>query len=147
MKSRLKEISAVIVGWMGRSIVNMVLVQLGHTFFPFHLDPNDLEALKYVMLTLEPIYLVFPFLAHALGTLAGALLTELIASKHKAIFSISIGGVFLLGGIAMAFMLPAPLWFTATDLILAYLPMAFLGVKLVARFQKETKFSSHLDEI
>lgn len=30
-------------------------------------------------------------------------------------------------GAGVTFMLPAPLWFHAVDLILAYLPMAWLG--------------------
>jgi hypothetical protein len=41
-----------------------------------------------------------------------------------------IGLLFLLGGIASVFMLPSPVWFTAVDLILAYIPMAFLAGKL-----------------
>ena len=40
-------------------------------------------------------------------------------------------GIFhLLGGIAAAVMIPAPLWFIVVDLVLAYIPMAWLGAKL-----------------
>jgi hypothetical protein len=41
--------------------------------------------------------------------------------------------MFLLGGIANVAMLPAPLWFSALDLLLAYLPMAWLGHTIVTR--------------
>jgi hypothetical protein len=36
----------------------------------------------------------------------------------------------MLGGITNAFLLPAPIWFIALDIVLAYLPMAWLGGKL-----------------
>jgi hypothetical protein len=40
-------------------------------------------------------------------------------------------GVFgVLGGIAAAFMVPALVWFMALDLVVAYIPMAWLGWKL-----------------
>jgi hypothetical protein len=31
------------------------------------------------------------------------------------------------------FMLPSPLWFSALDLIVAYIPMAFIAAKLVIK--------------
>ncbi|MCB0316287.1 MAG: hypothetical protein KDH84_24055, partial [Calditrichaeota bacterium] len=45
-------------------------------------------------------------------------------------------GVFtLLGGIAASSMIPAPKVFIAVDLIFAYLPMAWLAIKLGAAIQ------------
>jgi hypothetical protein len=42
-----------------------------------------------------------------------------------------IGVLFLAGGISMVFMVPnAPMWFNSIDLILAYIPMAYLGYVL-----------------
>jgi hypothetical protein len=41
--------------------------------------------------------------------------------------AIGIGVFFLAGGIANAFMLPAPIWFITVDLLLAYIPMGWLG--------------------
>ncbi len=38
-----------------------------------------------------------------------------------------IGSVFLIFGIAMCFMIPAPAWFIALDLTVAYIPMAWIG--------------------
>ena len=37
------------------------------------------------------------------------------------------------GGIAMAVTIPAPAWFIATDLALAYVPMAILGSRLAVK--------------
>ena len=46
-----------------------------------------------------------------------------------------IGGFFLLGGIAAVRMFGGPLWFQLGDLLLAYLPMAYLGAVLAERWR------------
>lgn len=71
-----------------------------------------------------------PFLAHAIGTLVGAFLAAKIAASHGLKLSLSIGVLFLVGGIQMSMMLPAPMWFDVLDLGVAYLPMGWLGWKL-----------------
>lgn len=131
MKPILKNIFAVIIGWFVGSIINMGLVQLGHSIFPIEgIDPNNLEAFKEVMPTLDLKHFIFPFLAHALGTLVGAFIAYKIAANNKMKFALGIGFLFLLGGIAVNIMLPGPVWFTALDIIAAYIPMAYLGGKL-----------------
>ncbi len=130
----LRNVLAVVGGWLGGSIVNMGLIQVGYSIFPLEgIDPNDMKALAEVMPTLGPESFVFPFLAHALGTLVGASLAAVIAASHKMKFAYAIGGLFLLGGIMVNMMLPGPVWFTALDIIVAYIPMAILGGKLVIR--------------
>jgi len=48
--------------------------------------------------------------------------------------AMAIGFAFLAGGVMMVLMLPAtPVWFILLDLIVAYLPMAYLGYKLGQR--------------
>jgi len=131
MKSTLRNIAAVLVGWIGGSIINMGLINTGHSFFPIEgLDPNDMNSLAEIMPTLSSEYFIFPFLAHALGTFAGALIASLIAVNKKMNFAYAIGGLFLVGGIIVNIMIPGPIWFIATDIILAYIPMAFIGGKI-----------------
>jgi hypothetical protein len=126
----LRNILAVVAGWLGGSIVNMGLVKVGTTVFPIEgIDPNDMEAFAEIASTLSAEHFIFPFLAHALGTLLGAALAARIAVNHHMKFALGIGGLFLLGGIAASFMIPAPGWFIALDLVLAYLPMAWIGGK------------------
>jgi len=96
-------------------------------------DVNDVESLRKAMHLFEPRHFVMPFLAHALGTLAGALAAYLIAASHKAQMAYVIGAIFLCGGVAASFMIPAPAWFIALDLLAAYLPMAWLGVQIARR--------------
>ncbi len=44
-----------------------------------------------------------------------------------------VGACFLIGGIVAVAMLSSPVWFTVVDLVLAYLPMAWLGHRWAAR--------------
>ena len=129
---------AIIIGWFIGSAINMGLIEAGHTLIPIEgLDPNDTKALAKVMPTLSTKYFIFPFLAHALGTLIGAIVAGWIAASHKVRFSLAIGALFLLGGIAVSFMLPAPIWFIACDIIIAYIPMAFIGGKIAKKISEQ----------
>ena len=100
---------------------------------PAGVDVTDSKSLSTSMHLFEPKHFVFPFLAHALGTLAGALLAFLIAASYRSVFSYAIGAVFLAGGIAVAFMIPAPIWFMILDLAAGYIPMAWIGTQLGRR--------------
>jgi hypothetical protein len=77
-----------------------------------------------------------PFRAHAVGTLAGALAAYLIAATYNAPIAYVIGAVFLCGGVAASFMIPAPAWFIALDLLVAYLPMAWLAIQIGRRVRQ-----------
>lgn len=133
----IRNILAIIVGWIGGSAINMGLVQIGHTLFPLTgIDPTDMDALAKVMPTLDFKHFAFPFLAHALGTLAGAVIAGYIASSHKMKFALGIGILFLLAGILVNYMLPGPTWFAVTDILIAYIPMAWLGGKIAMNLSK-----------
>lgn len=139
MNPILRNILAVLFGWLAGSIINMGIIQTGHLVLPIKdLDPNDMESLARVMPTLDFKYFIFPFLAHALGTLAGAILAGWIASSEKMKFSIGIGILFLLGGIWVNYLIPGPVWFTIADIALAYLPMAWLGGKIAQKLSKKS---------
>ncbi len=131
----LRNILAVIAGFVAGSIVNMALIMIGPYIVPppAGADVTTAEGLKASMHLFQPVNFLFPFLAHALGTFAGALLTAWIAAGRKMVLALVIGVLFLAGGIANIVMLPSPLWFTLTDLLLAYIPMAWLAGKLIVR--------------
>tara|TARA_B100000809_G_scaffold199012_1_gene198908 strand:- start:12370 stop:12783 length:414 start_codon:yes stop_codon:yes gene_type:complete len=132
----LKNIFAVILGWLVGSAINMGLIQFGYKVFPIEeVDLNNMDELAAVMPTLDAKYFIFPFLAHAIGTLVGALIAGRIAATHKMKFSIAIGGLFLIGGIFMASLMSFdPIWFSAVDILIAYIPMAWIGGKLVEKY-------------
>ena len=88
--------------------------------------------MKAVLPKLEAQFFIFPFLAHALGTLSGAFVAAKIAYNHKMKFALGIGVLFLLGEIYMAIQIPETYGFKIIDLIFAYIPMAWLGGRLAA---------------
>jgi len=135
MLTLLRNVLAIILGIVIGSLLNMALVLLGPLLIapPSGVDMTTTEGLATAMPLLGPQHFLFPFLAHALGTLGGALAAFFIAASHKARFAYAVGLVFLSGGIAACFMIPAPAWFMALDLLLAYLPMAWLGVFIGSR--------------
>ena len=137
MNPIIRNILAVIAGWLIGSVINLSLIKIGHGTFPIEgIDPNDMEALANVMPTLDFKYFIFPFLAHAIGTLIGAVIAGLIAATHKMKFALGIGVIFLIGGVLASLMLPAPTWFVVADLAIAYIPMAWIGGKLVIKKSK-----------
>lgn len=129
-----KNILAVITGIILGSVVNMGIVMFSGVIIPppESADVKTMEGLKSSIHLFQPKHFIFPFLAHALGTLAGAFIAARIAANHKIKFAISIGVFFLFGGIANVFMLPSPAWFIILDLAGAYIPMGYLGGKLAA---------------
>lgn len=135
MPGPLRVVLAVILGIVVGSVVNMALIVGGpHVIAPpAGADVTTSEGLKASLHLFEPRHFVFPFLAHALGTFAGALFAALAAPARPVLAAFAVGGFFLLGGLANVAMLPAPAWFSALDLLLAYVPMAWLAQRLAAR--------------
>lgn len=125
---------ALLAGLVLGSVVNMALVTAGHAVLPLPpgTDPNDVASLAAVMPTLGPAHFAFPWLAHALGTFAGALVAALVAGPGRTAAAWTVGALFACGGLAAAWMIPAPAWFLAADLLLAYGPMAWLAIRASA---------------
>ena len=134
----LRNIAAVVAGLLVGSVVNMAIVMLGPALVPPPpgVDMTTAEGLQQAMPLLQPKHFVAPFLAHAVGTLVGALLAYGIAGSRKTLFAWVIGVLFLCGGIAASAMIPAPTWFKAADLLFAYLPMAWLATLIGARMRR-----------
>ena len=137
MNPIIRNILAVIVGWFGGSVINMGLIQTGHRLMPIEgMDPNDMNVMAEIMPTLEFKYFIFPFLAHALGTLVGATIAGLIAANSKMKFSMTIGFLFLIGGIIVNIIISGPIWFTIVDIAISYIPMAWIGGKMALKLSK-----------
>lgn len=132
MNSVVRNILAVVAGFVAGSVVNMAIVMVGPRIIPppAGVDMSTVESIRASAHLLAPRHFVFPFLAHAVGTLAGAAVAARIAASGRNVCALVVGVLFLAGGIAAAFMIPAPAWFIALDLVAAYLPMAWLGARL-----------------
>jgi len=136
MPSIVRNILAVIVGAVVGGVINMAIVMIGPMVIapPSGVDMTTVEGLKAGMHLMGPQHFISPFLAHAIGTLVGAMVAWLIAASYKQICAYIVGVLFLLGGISACFMIPAQAWFMALDLIVAYIPMAWLGAMIGQSF-------------
>lgn len=141
MKSIAMNIVAVLAGIVTGSLVNMGIVNVGPSVIPLPdgADVSTMESLRDSMKLFTPANFICPFLAHAFGTLTGAFIAAKLAASHRLKFAIGMGVFFLLGGIAAVSMLGGPLWFNAADLLLAYLPMGYLGGRLAGATQPQAE--------
>ena len=102
MPNLLRNVLAVLAGIVISGGVNMALVILSPSLIPppAGVDVTNAESLGKAMHLFEPRHFVMPFLAHAVGTLAGALAAYLIAATYKAQIAYVIGVLYLCGGVA-----------------------------------------------
>jgi len=128
MNTIFKNILAILGGVVIGMVVNMGLIITGNQLIPFADSINPMNATMW-----DIKYFIFPFLAHAIGTLVGAFIVARYTASYHMILSIFVGVFFLLGGISMVFIMPAPLWFILLDISLAYIPMGWYGWKLTGQ--------------
>jgi hypothetical protein len=138
MSNTFKNILAVISGLILGSRANMLLIKISGSIIPTPngTDTSTMEGLISAMPLFEPKHFLFPFLAHAVGTATGTFFSTLIAKSKQRALSLIIGILFLIGGIMNVVLLPSPIWFSITDLLLAYIPMAYFGYSLGMKFKK-----------
>lgn len=132
----LRNILAVIAGVIIGGVVNMAIVMISGSIVspPEGADMTTTEGIKAAMPLMELKHFIMPFLAHAIGTLVGAFIAALIAINHQLNMARIVGVFFLIGGIMMVVQIPStPLWFKIVDIGLAYIPMACIGGRLVAK--------------
>lgn len=132
MNPTLRNILAVIAGLFIGGFVNGGIIAISSSVIPppEGADVTTMEGLKASMHLFQPINFLMPFLAHALGTLIGAMVAALLAVNNKLRPAMIVAVLFMVGGIMNVVMLPAPLWFNAVDLLLAYIPMGLIGARL-----------------
>ena len=82
MNITLKNILAVFAGIAIGMIVNMGLIMISSSIIPTPegIDNTTMEGLKAGMYLFEPKHFIMPFLAHALGTFAGAYVAAKISN-------------------------------------------------------------------
>ncbi|MFZ5842562.1 MAG: hypothetical protein ACOY3E_06615 [Pseudomonadota bacterium] len=133
LRNSLAFLAAVILGM----VVNGGLISISAQVIPppAGVDVTQAESLAANIHRFEPKHFLMPFLAHALGTLAGAIAVTLLAASQQKKLALAVGALFLTGGVMAAFMIPAPVWFIGLDLLAAYLPMALLGFVLAKRLK------------
>lgn len=137
LRNTLAFLAAVILGM----VVNGSLITISAQVIPppAGVDVTQAESLAANIHLFEPKHFLMPFLAHALGTLAGAIAVTLLAASQQKKLALGIGALFLIGGVMAAFMIPAPAWFIGLDLLAAYLPVGYLGFVLAKRLKPSVR--------
>jgi hypothetical protein len=132
----LRNVVGVVFGILIGMAVNMGIVTLGPLLIPPPLDADltTSEGLRASMHLMEPKHFIMPWLAHASGSFVGALFAFLVSAYLRKRMAYIVAFFFFLGGVAMVTMVPSPVWFTVTDLALAYIPMAYLAIRAGSRF-------------
>jgi hypothetical protein len=135
----LRNIVALLAGLVVGGLVNMGLIMVGPSIIPppAGVDVTNAESIAASMHLFEAKHFIFPFVAHAAGTLVGAMTTYLLAVSHRPNLAYLIGALFFAGGVSASFMIPAPKWFISVDLVFAYLPMAWIAVTLASRLVRK----------
>jgi uncharacterized membrane protein YqgA involved in biofilm formation len=132
MNSKLQNMLGIILGIIIGSMVNMSIVSISGSLIPLPagVNPEDVKSIRENIHMFQSKHYVIPFLAHALGTLSGAIIAAKIATSRKSTYANIIGLFFLVGGISAAAMIGTPILPTIVDLVFAYLPMAWIAYKL-----------------
>lgn len=130
-----RNVMAVVIGLAVGTIVNMGFVNIGPSVIPLPegADVSTTENMRASMQLFTPANFLFPFLGHAVGTLAGAFAAAKLAASQSMKLALGVGVFFLMGGITAVFMFQGPMWFNVVDLLVAYIPMGFLGGVLGGR--------------
>jgi len=148
MNPALKNILGLLIGAISAVLINGGIIAIGPMLIPLPPgaivpppDANMTEAIE-IMKKNEPLLgfrdYIIPFLAHALGSLLGAIVAVIISSTHKLTWGLLVSALHLVGGITMAYLLEFPMPFSAIDLIGAYLPMGYLGWLLGKKKMQES---------
>lgn len=133
--STFRNILAVIFGAVAGAVLNGSIISFSSKIIspPIGANLTTDAGLIAAMPLMQPKHFIMPFLAHAIGTLVGAIITILVATNYKLRLAYLISFIFLIGGIMMVRMLHSPMWFNILDLGFAYIPMSYLAVKIIIK--------------
>lgn len=134
----IRNILAPIIGLLIGMFVNITIIMFSDSVIPLPegVNPMNEENLVANMQKFETRHFIMPFLAHALGTLAGAIIATITAATNKTQFALVIGLIFFILGVIAAYKISAPVWFMIFDLLLAYVPMGIIGGSIGMRLSK-----------
>jgi len=132
----LRNIISVVTGIIVAVVLITVVEVISHKIYPppTGIDFNNKEALKELMNTMPKGAMLLVILAHAIGAFGGGVVTALISTEKRIMFSTVTGGIVLIMGIANLIMVPHPIWFAIADL-LVYIPFAYLGALLAIKIK------------
>ena len=133
MRSVLRSIGAVLVGFVAASAV-MMLVEFanGHLLYPdlgrAAAGVRDQHEMAELMAKAPAGAMVVVLVGWILGSFVGGWVATRVAGRSSMRPGIVVGGLLTLAGVANNLMIPPPLWFWVAGLAVM-LPLAWLGAK------------------
>ena len=130
MNPIVKNVLAVIAGSLLGMAANMAVLMIGMALIPLP-EGASMENLDAAIPMFGLKHFITPFAAHAMNAFVGAFVAYKIAANNKMTVAMITGALVLVAGILNVIQLPGtPMWFVVVDLVLAYIPVAWLGGKL-----------------
>jgi hypothetical protein len=134
MRSALRSIAAVAVGFIVASIVMMILETInGRVLYPelgkAAEGVTDREKIRAMLATAPLGAFLVVIVGWILGAVAGGWTTGRLAAHATAVHGLLLGSMLTLAGVANNLMIPPPLWFWITSLVVL-MPAAYLGARL-----------------
>jgi hypothetical protein len=150
MRSALRSIAAVVVGFIAASIVMMIVETInGHVLYPelgkAAQGLKDPEAIRALMAKAPVGAFVIVLVGWLLGSLVGGWTAARLAGRATIGHGLVLGALLTLAGVANNLMLPPPFWFWVASLVVL-LPAAYLGARLApARKGQTEKLGGNLE--
>ena len=136
MRSALRILAAVLVGFVAASVVMMIVESLnGHVFYPAlgkaAEGVKDREVLRTLLAQAPVGALLVVIGGWTLGGLAGGWVATKLSARPMGP-ALVVGGLLTLAGVADNLMIPPPTWFWFASLAVLW-PASYLGARLAAR--------------
>jgi hypothetical protein len=134
MRSALRSIGAVVVGFVAASIVMMIIETInGRVLYP-ELGKSaegvtDRETIRALMAKAPLGSLLVVIVGWMLGGVVGGWITARLAARSTDRHALVLGALLTLAGVANNLMIPPPLWFWVASLVVL-MPAAYLGARL-----------------
>jgi len=131
----LKRAAAMLLAVVIGSMVMLALHSLSGMIWPdVAMDrmPQDPDALAAFLEGMPIASKWAVIVSHWLGTLAGAVVALMGTGRRSIWPGLAIGGWFMIGGVANNWMLPAPMWMEAVDL-LGYVPLTYFASRFLVK--------------
>lgn len=132
MSPRMNSIVATAAGIVTGVVVISAVEAVANSMYPLPagVDVKNMEALKAAIISMPDSAFLMIMLGHMLGALAAGLVSMLIA-KDTFRPTLVCGGMFMAFGLINLVALPHPLFVWSE--LLGYIPLAYLGGKLVRK--------------
>lgn len=137
-RREMKRIIAVLAGCIVSVLVIFLSEGLSHTLNPppEGLNPNDPEQLKTLMAEAPFLALVLVQVGAFLGAFVGGMIASAVIGTKDKLPAIGVGVVLTLLGLINLVLIPHPVWFTLTAL-LVYVAGAYTGYTIYHQLKKK----------